>query len=445
MAKPKKTKGNHQTKSSTKKGKSLSNVDASDSEPEINSQDLLSDDSDSEKEKRIKSRVKKSHRATQSLQHKTKFSADSDSEPETEKESEISISSDEESTITKRRGKKANQKSEVDNSNSNQRRARKSTREDVPKKEVRRGRKSINRAAKVHGNDKIYVVENNDINNENRIISIRTTHTGAFKQAMEKISNVVSDCCLTFLRKIDDDEDDTNRQNHTPDEKKGGIRIYRLTEEKNILIRLLLYAKAFDFFYCEKNKITAGIEMSSFTIFLKSISDESSLEIYMLRHYPSSLFFAGSRDDNNIVILEVNIQDIAESDIPIDKKEFDQKIIIPAEKFHGICKSMYSNTNYVELIALHNEITFNGKNDNGKISIVYQDPTVNPDKRKNKKKEIIFRAVYELRSIMNFSKCNKMCQEVRLYFKNEFPLVIAIPVAEVGKMYVFISHIEPPD
>src|SRR5699024_10151203 len=78
----------------------------------------------------------------------------------------------------------------------------------------------------------------------NRTIFVKTSQTGAFKQALEKIANVVSECQIVFLRPdYDDDgeEDDYGNEENNgrrAKEKSGGIRIYTLSSTKAMYIKL---------------------------------------------------------------------------------------------------------------------------------------------------------------------------------------------------------------
>lgn len=321
-----------------------------------------------------------------------------------------------------------------------------------------------------------------DEQNSNRVLMIKTTHTGAFKQMIERISNVASDCCMTFMqstensadneyyREMDDitnrfdsdndedDEDDdkserskskkseksekTGKVKPLDPEKSGGIRIFRLTEERNILIKVQLYASAFDYFRCDEPTIVTGIDMHSFHVFLKSINDDGGMVIYMNRQNPSVLYVNGLNDDNEEIELAIDVIDIVESVLPIPSKKFEHIIFIPAEKFHNICKNMYNNATLVEIMAVNGEIFFKAQNDSGKISITYHNASC-PNKKKAKKNSV-YREVFELRNIMNFSKCNKLCDEVQVYLKNNYPMVLSIPVADLGKMYVFVTSIDAP-
>src|SRR5690606_28305411 len=94
----------------------------------------------------------------------------------------------------------------------------------------------------------------------------------------------------------------------------------------------------------------------------------------------------------------------------------------------------------VEIRSINNEIMFRGQNEGGKVTKSYRDINYN-DKKKDKPDQVV-QGIYELRNLMGFSKCNKLCNTIEIYLKNDFPLVLVIAVATLGKMYVFLTPIE---
>lgn len=312
---------------------------------------------------------------------------------------------------------------------------------------------------------------------DNRILEIRTTQTGALKQVIERIANVISECCIVFIppdeslknskdddyyeeideipknkkrskKKIEsDDEDEKPVQKKKPQktEKKntGGIRIIRLTEDKNILIKLNLDADNFDDFRCEEPKITVGIDMHNLHGLLKMVNDEDPILIYMNRDNRSSLYIRSLNENNESseeTDIEVFLMDIGNPDMPIPQTEFQNKITMASDKFHAICKRLNNNSTFVEIKSINNEISFRGQNEGGKVTMSYKD--TNYDSKKKDKPDQIVQGIYELRNLMGFSKCNKLCNTIEIYLKNDFPLVLVIGVATLGKMYVFLTPID---
>lgn len=340
-----------------------------------------------------------------------------------------------------------------------------------------------------------------DIKKDNRILEVKTTQTGALKQVVERISNFITDCCIVFIppddnaddiddddyfeeveeydnqkkkntrkrkNKDNDDEDDDDDEvlskkskkskkraskNNLEDQKKstqkkqkkntGGIRILRLTEDKSILIKLNLDASQFEYFRCDEPKITIGVDMHTLHALLKMVNDDDPIVFYMNRDNRSALYIRSLNENNDSseeTDIEIYLMEIGNPEMPIPQTEFQNKITMASDKFHQICKHLHNNSTFVEITSINNEISFRGQNEGGKVTMSYKDSNYN--KKKGDKPDQVVQGVYELRNLMGFSKCNKLCNTIDIYLKNDFPLVLMISVATLGKMYVFLSPID---
>lgn len=310
---------------------------------------------------------------------------------------------------------------------------------------------------------------------DNRILEVKTTQTGALKQVIERIANVISDCCIVFVppdnsikesqdddyyeeidenetknkktkknkKDIDSETDEKTSKKKSTKKNIGGIRILRLTEDKSILIKLNLDADNFEYFRCDEPKITIGVDMHNLHALLKMVNDDDPIIIYMNRDNRSSIYIRSLNENNQSseeTDIEVFLMEIGNPEMPIPKTEFQNKITMASDKFHTICKHLNNNSTFVEIKSINNEISFKGQNEGGKVTMSYKD--INYDDKKKDKPDQIVQGMYELRNLMGFSKCNKLCNTIDIYLKNDFPLVLVISVATLGKMYVFLSPIE---
>lgn len=311
------------------------------------------------------------------------------------------------------------------------------------------------------------------VEKNNRILEIRTSQTGALKQVIEMLSNVLTDCTIVFIPHdnsendyhVDDDyeeydENNTGKENGENNRKKnkitekktkktsGGIRILRLTEDKNILLKLNLEAANFEYFFCAEKKISIGVDMNHFHALLKTVSDDNPVTLYMNRDNRSALYIrsVNEKDDSSEETdIELVLMEIANPEMPLDSTEFQNKVTIASDKFHTICKHLNNNSALVEITSVGNQISFRGKNDGGKVTMSYKDTHQNEKKHKKKyveKKQQVVQGEYELRNLMSFSKCNKLCNTIDIFLKNDFPLVLMIAVANLGKLFVFLTPIE---
>ena len=223
----------------------------------------------------------------------------------------------------------------------------------------------------------------------------------------------------------------------------GGIRILRLTEDKSILIKLNLDAFNFEYFRCDEPKITIGVDMHNLHAHLKMVNDDDPIILYMNRDNRSAMYIRslnGNNESSEETDMEIYLMEIGNPEMPIPQTEFQNKITMASDKFHTICKRLNNNSTHVEIRSINNEILFRGQNEGGKVTMSYKD--VNYNTKKKDKPDQLVQGVYELRNLMGFSKCNKLCHTIEIYLKNDFPLVLVISVATLGKMYVFLSPIE---
>jgi proliferating cell nuclear antigen PCNA len=344
-----------------------------------------------------------------------------------------------------------------------------------------------------------------------RILEVRTTQTAALKQAIEMISNVISDCCIVFIppdesiqQQVDEDYEEVNsdddeepvkkskslkkgskkilanedsddeseskkkkksksndkkkkshssEESDTPSKKKpskpvkkntGGIRILRLTEDKNILIKLNLDAINFEHFFCGEQKITIGVDMNHFHALLKTVNDDNPVVLYMNKDNRSAIYIrsVNEKDDSSEETdIELFLMDIGNPDMPIPPTEFQNRVTMASDKFHTICKHLNNNSTFVEITSVGNQISFRGKSDGGKVTMSYKDTHESSKKNKDKPGQVV-QGIYELRNLMCFSKCNKLCNTIDVYLRNDFPLVLVISVATLGKLYIFLTPIE---
>lgn len=271
-----------------------------------------------------------------------------------------------------------------------------------------------------------------------RILEIHTTQTAEFKKAIERVANVITECCITFIAPVEGEEGKDNV---------GGIRIFKLSSDKAIMIKVKLDASKFERFFCGEQKITIGVDMPALHGFLKTINDSDTLMLYMNRDQRSVLFINSvSESDTGLekTDLVVHLMDLANPEKELKPTKFDNIIIMSAKKFNDICKSLNANsTRKVEIATVNGELSFSGSNEGGKITKIYSDKESN--KKVTKTTQKIVQGVYDLKNLVAFSKCGKMSDTIALHLKNDFPLILALAIGSLGNMYVFLAPIDPND
>ena len=325
--------------------------------------------------------------------------------------------------------------------------------ESKEKKEDKEGKKPKSKSKSLS------LFENPD-ENPNRILYVKITQTSIIKLIMEIISGVISECCIVFFPPDaeesgnNEEENEYFEENNLSDGTKsktkiktrntGGIRIFRLSEDSSVLIKLSLNADRFEQFICKEPKITIGVDMSRLHLLLKMVSDNDPIVLYMNARDRSFLYIRSLAEQNEMnnnieeTNIDVNLLEIPNNETDILHTKFQNIISVPSSKFHSICKNLNNCSTFVEIQATGNEVQFSGKCEGGKVTKTYKDN----NNANSKNKSDIFQGTYDLKNLMRFSKCNKLCSEIQIYLKNDFPLVLVISITTLGKMYVFLPPIE---
>lgn len=292
---------------------------------------------------------------------------------------------------------------------------------------------------------------------DDSIVYFKTKHTPAFKQAIERISSYVSECKITFKKPDDNTDDDDYYEELDPSDKNknsskvkneqniqntGGLTLATITQDQSVYIKLRMYANNFDKFKCQKSEYSIGVDMQVFQTLLKMIADDSEIEIYMKENNPSVMFIQStthgqSRNDQHKTYLNqnMNLLEIKDDTKNPKRVEFQNMISIETGKFNSICKKLNTAANKVSICCTGGMVTFTAKSESGKAEFIYSDTSY-----KGKCDDMkMIQGSYDIKNLLGFSKCNKLCEIVQMYFLHEFPLVLVINVTGLGKLYIFVS------
>lgn len=264
-----------------------------------------------------------------------------------------------------------------------------------------------------------------------KILEVKTYQTSAFKQVIEKISNVGSNCCIVFVPPSDNEGIKNS----------GGMYIQKLNDAKDVLIKLNLNANHFERFECAEPKITIGVDTGNLHTLLQNINNNDPIVLYMNEDNRNILHIRNSSNNDKStteeIDIEVDLLDIPNPEIPIPKTEFENKITIASDKFNKICENLNRSLSLVEITLVDNEISFRGQDAKGKITRSHKDINCSIEKKSQ-----LVQGTYKLHNLVCFSKCDKLCNTIDIYLKQDFPLVLDISVTTLGKLYVFVSPVE---
>jgi proliferating cell nuclear antigen len=308
------------------------------------------------------------------------------------------------------------------------------------------------------------------------ILTLKTTQAAAIKIVIDAINSLLSDANFDFYPlNIDDDSDNENLDsesknnfNHksesdnelsdeeikdksTPNnsdnkikkKKIGGVVLKEVNKTGKILVYMKLDADKFDIYKYNynKEKITLGIDIGNLLKCLKCMS-----------HFDTMAWYIDEEDINKLIIVleclekkekktfKLNLMDIDEESYDISPIQFPYLITLPSQDFHKYCKDMASSTDKIELKATSNKIFFSGKGEIGDIEFEVGETNggLSITCTTNNKDEIV-QGIFELKFLLIFTKCTNLCNQVTLFLKNDYPIIITYQIAALGEIKLVLS------
>jgi len=171
-----------------------------------------------------------------------------------------------------------------------------------------------------------------------------------------------------------------------------------------------------------------------------------------MSHFDTMTWLVDDDDINKLVVIlesaerkekktfKLNLMDIEEETYDITPIQFPYSITLPSLDFHKYCKDMAATTDKIEIKSTSNKLFFSGKGGigniefevgetNGGLSIISTTTNANE----------IVQGLFELKFLLIFTKCTNLCNQVTLFLKNDYPIIITYQIAALGEIKLVLS------
>lgn len=260
---------------------------------------------------------------------------------------------------------------------------------------------------------------------------IRTVQASAFRILIEALKEILTDVNIDFT--ANDEENG----------KVGGMKIMAMNSAKSVLIHLKLDSHNFNDYIITEEKITIGVNMMNLYKLIKTMSNNDTLSLYIEDDNVNKLGIRiENGDKNQVSTFKLNLLDLEDDSLMVDGTQFDSMLSMPSTDFHKICRDMYSIADYIEIKSVAKKLIFNCKGDFAQQEIVLGETeegmTVDKTSEENHK---IVQGVYELKNLVLFTKCTNLCNNIEIFMKNDYPLIIKYTVASLGHIHMCLTPI----
>ena len=282
------------------------------------------------------------------------------------------------------------------------------------------------------------------------IIELKTTQTAAIKIVVDAVNSLLTDANLDFYPYYiedsvkDSDNDSDSKLSETENKKTiGGIILKEVNKTGKILIYMRLEADKFDVYKYNyhKSKLSLGIDINNLLKCLKCMSN-----------FDTMTWLVDDEDINKLIIIlestekkekktfKLNLMDIEEETYDISPIQFPYSIILPSQDFHKYCKDMATSTDKIEIKATSNRLFFSGKGEIGNIDFEVGETNggLSIISTTNNTNEIV-QGLFELKFLLIFTKCTNLCNQVTLFLKNDYPIILTYQIASLGEIKLVLS------
>lgn len=261
--------------------------------------------------------------------------------------------------------------------------------------------------------------------NPDNIMEFETPEADTFKILTEALKDMFTDAHMIF---------------HP-----GGVKIEFMDAFELMLIYLKLEEDKFARFYCKDN-LVVGVNMNTLAMILYTITKDNILEMAISNN---------DRDNLNIMITDskrsvryrskLQLLDLDVDKFEMPESEFDVSLNMPSDLFKKICTDMKKFTDLIEIKNIGNQLIFTGVNDQLTKSIIVGESDGNLEVEERPDEDMIIQGYFNLKRLCMFTKCANLSDSVRLYLRNDFPMIIEYDVGSLGVLKVMLVHTDPED
>lgn len=229
----------------------------------------------------------------------------------------------------------------------------------------------------------------------------------------------------------------TNNNEENRDKDTGGIKIVAIDASRTLIIHVKLDAKQFTVFNVSKPIYDVGINLTQLHKLIKSLDKDDILTISIEEDETQMLVLDVENEGKNTRTRnKLKMLDIDKKSYKIPHTKFDVVITMDSTDFHKICKEMSQISEYVEILCKENSITFTCKGDCSEKSTTIDANNTSGINIKpyDCKKKIIVQGIFELKNFVMFSKCSSICNDIKIYMKNNYPIFIRYTVFVLGQI-----------
>jgi proliferating cell nuclear antigen len=209
----------------------------------------------------------------------------------------------------------------------------------------------------------------------------------------------------------------------------NGIKIISMDGSKSAIIHLKLLASQFEIFNC-KEDMNIGINMLSLFKILKSIKNNDVISFYIDTDTTKLNIKLENKEKNTETVSTLKLLDIDEHILNIPNIEFQTILTIPSNDFQNYIRDLSIISSEIKIESNNNILTLSADGDfaSQKIMIKQTDTGLTLSKAEHAI------GIFNLKYLLLFTKSTNLCNNIEIYLKTNFPIIVIYNVANLGQL-----------
>jgi len=263
-----------------------------------------------------------------------------------------------------------------------------------------------------------------EINYSNYLFYIQTIQSSEFRILIEALKEILTDANFEFHPKTE--------------ESPAGIKLLAVDQTHTVLVHLHLFD--FQKFHCEK-KMTVGLNMLNLFKLIKTMNNSDHLTLYIEKDNINQLCIVIENGEKaSKTVYRLNILDLPEENIDIPDVEFNSVITMPSGDFQKYIRDMHNLANNVEIKSASEMLYLSCKGDFAEQQTILGKAQHGMNFTKSDKN--IVQGVFALKHLFLFTKCTNLCNNIEMYLKNDYPLIVKYTVGSLGEIKLCLAPIQ---
>mgnify|MGYP001245212624 CR=1 FL=1 len=211
-----------------------------------------------------------------------------------------------------------------------------------------------------------------------------------------------------------------------------GIKLLSVDPTRTVLVHLKLYSNEFEDYKCNEPTVL-GLDLEAFFKIIKNMENLDTLRLFVEYEDENAIGIERFNKEENITnSIFLSLMDIPIHDRSVPPASFESVIVISSSRFQRNCREIHQFSDKIEITSINGELIFRGCNSNVKQVIRMKQSSCGIKFETNENPNEIIQGVFDLKHLVQFSKCANLSSTLKIHIKNDFPLVIQCEVATLG-------------